>query len=362
MKRITYIFTSSRINRIEDSSYADEFFYGLRYLRDIYATNIIEFNSMGKFYSKLEYLISKLFSLPLYIFSILNKKNRKILKETDELFLVSESTAFAALPLLVLYKRKYKIKTNLFVMGLYSKKINYSNLKFFHEALISFLDNYIDKFYFLGKGELEKAINVSKKDNNMEFLPFCIDTNFWNVKRLDLEKNEHILFVGNDGNRDYKKVFEIAKKMPEKRFIFVTENNFLINTTLTNVEIINGSWGNSAISDLKLLEIYCKAKLVILPLLNTLQPSGQSVSLQAMSVGIPVMISLTEGFWDIENFSNFENIMFVENSSTETWIDLINNVFEDTELLHTISKNGKVLVNEQYSLQNLNTFLDKQIS
>ena len=26
MKRITYIFTSSRINRIEDSSYADEFF------------------------------------------------------------------------------------------------------------------------------------------------------------------------------------------------------------------------------------------------------------------------------------------------------------------------------------------------
>ena len=81
-----------------------------------------------------------------------------------------------------------------------------------------------------------------------------------------------------------------------------------------------------------------------------------------MSVGIPVMISLTDGFWDIDKFSNFENIMFVENSSTETWIDLINNIFEDTELLNTISKNGKVLVNEQYSLQNLNTFLDKQIS
>ena len=82
------------------------------------------------------------------------------------------------------------------------------------------MDNYIDKFYFLGKGELEKAINVSKKYNNMEFLPFCIDTNFWNVKRLDLEKNEHILFVGNDGNRDYKKVFEIAKKC-QKRDLFL---------------------------------------------------------------------------------------------------------------------------------------------
>lgn len=362
MKRITYIFTGSRITRLDNCNYADEFFYGLRYLKNKHKINIIEFNSKRKYFSKVEHYFSRLFSLPLYIFSINDKQNRKILRETDELYLVSESAAFAALPLLILYKKKYKIKTNLFVMGLYSKKINFSKLKFLHNFFISFLGNYIDKFYFLGKGELEKAKKISKKYNNMEFLPFCIDTDFWNINNLDIKNNEYILFIGNDGNRDYKKVFEIADKMPDKKFVFVTKNKFLVNIKQDNVEVLNGSWGSGAIDDMKLLEIYGKAKLVILPLINTFQPSGQSVALQAMSVGIPVMMSFTDGFWDIKKFSNYENIIFVKNNSTDIWINTINNVYKDTELVEIISKNASILVNKHYSLKNFNSFLEEQIS
>ena len=361
MKRITYIFTTSRINRLNDSNYADEFFYGLRYLKNKYKFEIIEFKHIERYSSRVEYFISKLISLPLYIFSINEHQNRKIFKKTDELFLVSESTAFAALPFLVLYKKKYKIKTNLFVMGLYSKKLNYSKFKFLHNLLISFLSNYIDKFYFLGKGELDIAKNISK-NNNMEFLPFCIDTDFWNIKKLNLNNNEYILFIGNDGNRDYKKVFEIAKKMPDKKFVFVTKNKLLINANLDNVEVFDGSWGSDDITDLKLLEIYSKAKLIILPLLNTFQPSGQSVSLQAMSVGIPVMISLTDGFWDIDKFSNNKNIIFIESNSVDSWVNKIDNAYRDNESLQIISKNAKDLVNSEYSLQKLNNFLEEQIS
>ena len=362
MKRITYIFTGSRINRLGDNNYADEFFYGLRHLKNKHITNIIEFNSKRKYSSKVEHYISRLFSLPLYIFSINDKQNRKILRETEELYLVSESTAFAALPLLILYKKKYKIKTSLFVMGLYSKKINFSKLKFLHNFLISFLGNYIDKFYFLGKGEFEKAKKISKKYNNMEFLPFCIDTNFWNIKNLDIKNNENILFIGNDGNRDYKKVFDIANKMPDKKFVFVTKNKFLTNVKQDNIEVVSGSWGSDAIDDMKLLEIYSKAKLVILPLINTSQPSGQSVALQAMSVGIPVMISFTDGFWDIKKYSNYENIIFVKNNSTDIWINAINDVYKDYELIEIISKNANLLVNKHYSLKNFNSFLEEQIS
>lgn len=362
MKRITYIFTTSRINRLNNSDYADEFFYGLRHLKNKYKYEIIEFKHTERYSSRVEYFISKLISLPLYIFSINEYKNRKIFKKTDELFLVSESTAFAALPFLVLYKKKYKIKTNLFVMGLYSKKLNFSKFKFLHNLLISFLSNYIDKFYFLGKGELDRAKNISKNFNNMEFLPFCIDTDFWNIKKLNLNNNKYILFIGNDGNRDYKKVYEIAKKMPDMKFVFVTKNKLLVNANLQNVEVFDGTWGSNNITDLKLLEIYSNAKLVILPLLNTFQPSGQSVSLQAMSLGIPVMISLTDGFWDIEKFSNYKNIIFIESNSSDSWINEINNAYRDNELLQIISKNAKDLVTSNYSLHNLNKFLEEQIS
>ena len=93
---------------------------------------------------------------------------------------------------------------------------------------------------------------------------------------------------------------------------------------------------------MKLLEIYSKAKLVILPLINTFQPSGQSVALQAMSVGIPVMISFTDGFWDINKYSNYENIIFIKNNSTDTWINTINDVYKDPELIEIISKNANL--------------------
>ena len=113
---------------------------------------------------------------------------------------------------------------------------------------------------------------------------------------------------------------------------------------------------------MKLLEIYSKAKLIILPLLNTFQPSGQSVSLQAMSVGIPVMISLTDGFWDIDKFSNNKNIIFIESNSVDSWVNKIDNAYKDNESLQIISKNAKDLVNSEYSLQKLNNFLEEQIS
>ena len=43
---------------------------------------------------------------------------------------------------------------------------------------------------------------------------------------------------------------------------------------------------------------------------NSTQPSGQSVSLQCMSVGVPVLISKTDGFWDYDLFKDNKNIFF----------------------------------------------------
>ena len=38
-----------------------------------------------------------------------------------------------------------------------------------------------------------------------------------------------------------------------------------------------------------------ESKITIIPLKNTLQPSGQSVALQSMANGTPVLISKTDG-------------------------------------------------------------------
>ena len=83
-----------------------------------------------------------------------------------------------------------------------------------------------------------------------------------------------------------------------------------------NYVIYNGSWGDKALSDKDLAELYQNARFTFLPIKNTLQPSGQSVALQSMACGTPVLISDYEGFWDNKNIINNKNILKISTNQT----------------------------------------------
>ena len=85
---------------------------------------------------------------------------------------------------------------------------------------------------------------------------------------------------------------------------------------------------------------------------ESIQPSGQSVCLQSMSVGTPVMISKTAGFWDISNFKNYENIIFVD----DDWSKNINEIYNDKKGLEALSSNGLKTVKQYYDE---NIFINK---
>ena len=357
MTKITYIFTTGRINRINNNKYADEFFYGARLFdKTSLKVEIIEFQNLNKLLKKIEHIISRIFSLPLYVFSILNFKNIKTIKESDYVYLISESSGFAALPILMFVKKKYNVKTNIFIMGLYSKKLNFRFLKFIHLFLIKFLLRYIDEMYFLGKSELDVAKKIHGNNRKLMYKPFYIDFLFWYNKDFSLIKNNRILFVGNDGNRDFNLALRIVKQLPQFNFTFLTSNSEVINFKASNLEVIYGNWGTSNISDLQLKDIYSKSRLIIIPLKESNQPSGQSVTLQAMSVGVPVLISKTKGFWDYTSFINNESILFME-KEIESWVNAINKLFFDTVLLNKISNNARNIVLANYDIKLFYNFL-----
>ena len=72
-------------------------------------------------------------------------------------------------------------------------------------------------------------------------------------------------------------------------------------------------------TDSELREIYNNARLTIIPLKESSQPSGQSVALQSMSVGVPVLISKTAGFWDEEIFENNTHLFFQNDNNPSSW-------------------------------------------
>ena len=358
MNKITYIFSKGRIKKITDNDYAEDFFYGYRYLSEKNLNvEIIEFKKINKLFKAIEHKISKIFSLPLYVFSLINQKNFKILKTSDYLFLVSESVGFAALPLLMLLKKRYNIHSSMFVMGMFSKKINYKHFKFLHFLLIKFLASYLDKLYFLGYKEYEIAQKHLKSQTKLIHLPFYIDTNFWKDDDYRLQSKEKILFIGNDGNRDYDLLVNIAKRMKHRNFIFVSSNSNLTSLEMENVEIIKGNWSGEYLSDKNIREIYSSSRMVILPLKNSTQPSGQSVTLQAMSIGVPVIISLTSGFWDNENFIDEVNIFFEKDNNLDSWEMKIDNLFNEVDKLKYVSTNSAELIANNFDIKLFNDFM-----
>ena len=87
-------------------------------------------------------------------------------------------------------------------MGLYSKKINYKALTFFHNSFVSLLIKYLDKLYFLGNEEYKIAINSLEKHDKIVFKPFNIDCEFWKTSKLKIEEAAAKKQARIDSNQD----------------------------------------------------------------------------------------------------------------------------------------------------------------
>ena len=172
--------------------------------------------------------------------------------------------------------------------------------------------NYSKKILFIGKGELEEASNkLPKYSKKYYYLPFAVDNKFWLYKDKPKRQVKNLLFIGNDTNRDFDLLHKIASSYKNYNFTIVTEYKSKNFEQLKNVNLLEGNWRKVYLKDAEILDLYHLADLVILPIKQSSQPSGQSVALQAMSSGTPVMLTKTSGFWDLEALNN-ENVFLTK--------------------------------------------------
>lgn len=368
--QILYVFGHGRKNKIVNKSYeAKDFFYGYLYLKEKYSieivepktdslnTNFVNFlcNKVLTIYDK---IIIKLTSFPSYSNQIISKLNLKKYFKSDVIVFTSDALYISFLPIILcskLFLRNKKVFV--ITMGLFGKQTE-SNLKkalnfYFFKILLAMSD----KFIFLGYGEYQYSLQKYKKYiNKFFFLPFNIDTEFWSSDKKFAR--DGVLFVGNDGKRDFKFLEELASKMKNVKFTFITSHEF--STNLNNVDYKKGNWSENLISDTELKEYYLSAKLVIIPLKNSFQPSGQSVGLQAISTNTPLLITKTKGFWGDTKFLNSSKVNFVDVNNLNLWeekINLIINKFENFQLEDDKLKE----FNKNYNIDVFNMILEEQL-
>jgi len=347
---VTFIYKSGRKSRLSSNQeFPKEFFYGYhQFLKNFKTVNLIEYNEKVNILFKLIFkVIRKLSGLPIYSEKLLSIKNLQLLIKTDYLILTNQNIGYSMMFLSRFLNLFRKINTTVFIMGVLDTSQNESfRKKLFNKYLFSKSDNII----FLSHSEKKFAEKqYPKYCNKFYFLPFPVDLSFWNRKNT-VDDSGKILFLGNDLNRNYDLLKLIPQKIPQEKFVYITERISEKEVNQVNLELINGSWNDSTLSDLQIKEIYSNAKLVILPLHNSKQPSGQSVALQAMSMNIPVLISKTDGFWDSDKFINEENIIFVDSKDLDVWVHNIEKILNNFSLRKKISQEAKKIVISGYDL------------
>ncbi len=358
-KEITFVFQSGRTSRLNenDETYSKEFFYSYHQFKAEYEkVHIVEFEDSSSVFNKiLKYLSSimrYLTTIPFYFEKIMYLKNLKIFIKSDVLIFTNQRVAFTS-SLLIFVSKIFnkKLESSVFIMGLFINQSKNAVRIHLRELFTLVFLKQLNKIIFLGQGEYEYAKQKYPKfSKKFYFLPFSIDTNFWHSTQ-DVSINKNILFIGNDGKRDYEKVIEIANSLRDYSFTLISNNIDENKLTNKNISIYKGSWAENKISDLDIRTIYENSFISIIPLVNSNQPSGQSVALQSMAMGLPVLISKTKGFWDNNYFKNNENIIFNYENTVQSWNKLIENMYDNKSLHSDISRNGKLLVNKRYNLE-----------
>ena len=114
-------------------------------------------------------------------------------------------------------------------------------------------------------------------------------------------------------------------------------------------------------SDSQIKKLYQKSIFSIIPLKESLQPSGQSFALQSMSSGSPVLITSTKGFWNPDKFSDNQNIFFINGNSLNVWKNRIEQLLTDEDLVYNVSKQAQLTVAKNFDLSHFSSLIIEDI-
>jgi glycosyltransferase involved in cell wall biosynthesis len=210
----------------------------------------------------------------------------------------------------------------------------------------------VDKILVLGRGAAQPLANLfALPPHQISVLPFGTDQEFWKPAGA-LTDNGYILSVGSDPARDYS---TLLRALSGQKLHIVTRQK------LPGELVHNSVLVGSRYSQMELRTLYQNAHLVVIPLKDTDQPSGQSATLQAMACSKAVILTRTKGLWEPEQMKHMETCYLVEPGSVNSLRQAISFFRSHPEEAKRIGENGRNLVESRYNSRLLAKNMEKYI-
>jgi hypothetical protein len=209
----------------------------------------------------------------------------------------------------------------------------------------------LDHLFFFGDADRQEACRRYEIDpTRTSLFDFGIDTHFWTPGDKPVPASgtsASILAVGSDPSRDYATLLTADRPW---RLDLLTRLRVDIPATGAPVELLRGSLHASTLSDDELRARYRAAAIVAVPLKDVWQPTGQSVTMQAMACGRPVVLTAGRGLWDRAVFEHGENCMLVPPGDREAWSLALAQLSRDPGLRKRMGRAARATAERHFSL------------
>lgn len=209
----------------------------------------------------------------------------------------------------------------------------------------------LDHVFFLGPADRARAIEAYGADPaRSSILTFGVDTEFWRPL-ADQGNEDFVLAIGQDLNRDFDLLARAPGATPT---LIITRNAVRVPPGSTHIRISPGGFSDPhSATDEDLRRLYNGAVAVVVPLKDVYQPSGQSVTLQAMSCGRPVILTRTRGIWAADLLTHDENCILVPPGDAEALGAAITRLRGDSTLAARIGAAARATAVTHFGLDKL---------
>ncbi len=216
----------------------------------------------------------------------------------------------------------------------------------------------LDLVCFMGPADrAESQRRYGLTDAQTELLLFGVDTEFWrsaptNYTRETTDDQFQVLTVGSDPSRDFETLLKadvpgklrMVTRLPVDQWIKSSDD----------VELIQGSYWNTQLTDTGLRRLYWDTDAVVVPLKDVYQPTGYSVALQAMACAKPIVLSNIIGLWAPDLYVDGENCILVPPGEPKALSDALERLRADANFARELGERGRRFVERHFTLRNMN--------
>jgi len=197
-------------------------------------------------------------------------------------------------------------------------------------------------------GPADRQFGIAKYGLSPEktsIILFGVDTEFWTPGEGLPE--DFVFSIGQDPGRDFDTLIRAGVDVPIRLH---TALSVVVPPARTNVLLTSGSYRHGKLTDEELRDLYRRSMAVVVPLKDVYQPTGYSVTLQAMACGKPVVLSRIRGLWAPELLNDGENCLLVEPGNPDALGKAIRRLAADPELCRRLGKAARETVERHFSV------------